>query len=258
MGIRNPRHRFRRPATSHPGDEHPSADDRSGCVSASGVVVRRAGRAVLDGLDLDLSGGEAVAVVGPSGSGKSTLLHSLCGLITVDAGTVEVAGQVTSGSSDRARAAVRLRDFGLVFQGDELLPELTLVENVSLPLRLLGQEDAMERARAELARLDIADLAQRLPSEVSGGQAQRAAVARAVVHQPTVVMADEPTSALDEVAAGKAIGLLIDLARERQIAVLLVTHDRSVAGKCERVLRMDEGRLHPATGDYASVAVARA
>lgn len=222
-------------------------------VAARSVVVRRSKKPVLDHLDLDLAAGEVVAVMGPSGSGKSTLLHALCGLLGVDGGTIEVGEQRVSGERDKLRSRIRLHSFGLVFQANELVPELTLVENVSLPLRLLGDGPGTEQAMRELARLDIAELADRLPAEVSGGQAQRAAVARAVVHNPTVVLADEPTSALDEAAAGRAMELLIDLARERNIAVLIVTHDRTVASRCDRVLKLAAGTLSPVTGTSAGL-----
>lgn len=214
-------------------------------VAARAVVVSRAKRPVLDSLDLDLSAGEVIAIMGPSGSGKSTLLQALCGLLPVDAGVLEVGGQPISGESDKRRSRVRLRAFGLVFQSNELVPELTLAENVSLPLRLLGEGPGTESVMRELTRLDIAELADRLPAEVSGGQAQRAAVARAIVHNPKVVLADEPTSALDEEAANRAMGLLIDLARERNIAVLIITHDRAVARRCDRVLALENGTLRP-------------
>lgn len=210
------------------------------------VSVSLGSSAVLTGVDLDVERGETVAVSGPSGAGKTTLLNVMCGLTRPDFGSVWIGGQRLDAGTDAQRAAARLRHFGLVFQEDALLPELTLIENVSLPLRLLRDGSASsweERGRAELERLDIGELGRRLPAEVSGGQLQRAAVGRAVVHGPNVILADEPTSSLDETAARHAIQLLIQLAHERRVAVVVVTHDREVAASCSRRLMLREGRL---------------
>lgn len=216
-------------------------------IRAAGAAVSRGQRTVLDGLDLEVYAGDAVAIQGASGVGKSTLLALLCGLIRPAAGEIWVHGQRIDNKSDRQRAAKRLRSFGVIFQGDELLPELTLGENITLPLRLTGPRRRTAHYLADvenvLTRLGIADLMDQAPSDVSGGQLQRAAVARAVVHRPQAILADEPTASLDEIAARSAMRLLIDLARENQTAVVVVTHDDAVAEYCDRRLILSAGRL---------------
>jgi putative ABC transport system ATP-binding protein len=217
-------------------------------LDARSVTVSRAGAPVLEGLDFHLRAGEVVAIRGDSGVGKSTLLGTLSGLIAVESGEIRLGAERLDMRSDRRRSAVRLRAFGLVFQGDELVPELTLGENVSLPLRLQRELrrsvlDYDSIARRELTRLGIGDLADRLPSQVSGGQLQRAAVARAVVHRPAVVLADEPTASLDEDAARSAMRLLIEVSRDRDAAVVIVTHDEAVGASCDRSLVLRDGRL---------------
>lgn len=219
-------------------------------VEARSVTVSRAGSRVLDGLDFRLEAGEVVAIRGQSGAGKSTLLGALSGLIAVDDGEIRVQGDRLDARSDRRRSAVRLRAFGLVFQGDELVPELTLGENVTLPLRLQRQRGRTvsgydDIARHELTRLGVGELGDRLPSQVSGGQLQRAAIARALVHRPAVVLADEPTASLDTDAARAAMRLLIEVARDRDAAVVIVTHDEAVAASCDRSLLLHHGRLRP-------------
>lgn len=222
-------------------------DGASVVISARDLCVSRGGSRVLDGVSLDVVAGEVLAIRGDSGAGKSTLLAALCGLLVPDSGIIRVRGERFDSLPDRARSAVRLRSFGLVFQGDELLPELTLVENVTLPLRL-GSRPRRTSGYREMVtplfgRLGIAPLADRLPSQVSGGQLQRAAVARAVIHRPAVVLADEPTESLDTSSARTAMRTLITLARERGAAVVVVTHDEEVAAACDRSLAVVDGRL---------------
>jgi putative ABC transport system ATP-binding protein len=217
-------------------------------LEARSVAVSRAGVRVLDGLDFQLQAGEVVAIRGDSGAGKSTLLGVLTGLIAVQAGQIRLGGERLDTRSDRGRSAARLSAFGLVFQGDELVPELTLAENVTLPLRLQRQlrrsaSDYDTIARRELIRLGVGELADRLPSEVSGGQLQRAAIARALIHRPAVVLADEPTASLDEDAARSAMRLLIEVSRDRDASVVVVTHDEAVAVSCDRWLLLRDGRL---------------
>ena len=175
------------------------------------------------------------------------MLSALCGLLRPTSGSVHLLGSRFDNQSDRARSAGRLHSFGLVFQDDELLPELTLGENVVLPLRLRGRprRTADYRSLLEplLGRLGIGDLANRLPSQVSGGQRQRASIARAVIHRPAIILADEPTEALDQAAAGAAMQTLIDLARDNQSAVVVVTHDDAVAAVCDRSLQLSNGRF---------------
>lgn len=199
----------------------------------------------LAGAGLVVDPGEVVAVMGRSGSGKSTLLHVLAGLLRPDAGSVELCGEDIGTWSDRARSQLRLRHVGFVFQSGDLVPELTLVENVELPLRLTGVRASRARSRAleMLERLDVVDLAHRRTGQVSGGQAQRAAVARALVHEPAVVFADEPTGALDQVAGERVLDELVDLAAASRTAVVVVTHDLKVASYAQRDVQMRDGTV---------------
>lgn len=186
------------------------------------------------------AGSEAVAVTGASGSGKTTLLLCLAGILVPSSGEITIAGQRLDGASEAERSRVRRQHMGLVFQFSELVAELTLVENVALPRELLGESRraALTTARDLLGELDIAELADRHPGQVSGGQAQRAAVARALVHDPAVVLADEPTGALDAANAGKVLSLLLAAARRRSTTVVLVTHDRDVAAHADREVNL--------------------
>ncbi|WP_327065359.1 ABC transporter ATP-binding protein [Kitasatospora sp. NBC_01302] len=198
----------------------------------------------LDGASLTISPGELVAVLGTSGSGKSTLLHCLAGLIRPESGTVSYRGQDLATLSDGARSALRRADFGFVFQFGQLVPELSCLENTALPLRLNGirRRPAEERARQWLERLDVADLADKRPGELSGGQGQRAAIARALVTDPAVIFADEPTGALDSLHGEQVMALLTAAARESGAAVLLVTHDMRVAAYADREVVVRDGR----------------
>lgn len=230
-----------------------SLSPESGTVlSADAVTVSRGAVPVLDGLDFRIDRGQVVAIEGRSGTGKSTLLSTLCGLLTPTSGSTHVLGKRFDDRSDRVRSSVRLRSFGLVFQDGELLPELTLGENIGLPLRLgSGARRTCEyRSLIDplMDRLGIGDLIDRKPSEVSGGQLQRAAIARAVIHRPAIILADEPTEALDEAAARGAVQLLIDLARDAGAAVVVVTHDRAVAARCDTRVQLADGRLREVGG----------
>jgi putative ABC transport system ATP-binding protein len=200
---------------------------------------------VLKGVSIDITAGEVVALMGPSGSGKSTLLHVLAGLLRPSSGEVWLRGTRVDTLGEHARAQARLRDLGFVFQFGDLVPELTVVENVELPLRLLGTSRVKARRRATdlLGLLGIAELGSRRLHEVSGGQAQRAAVARALVHEPAVVLADEPTGALDTVAGEQVLEALVGASKETGAAVLLVTHEMSVAAWAERDVQMRDGGL---------------
>jgi putative ABC transport system ATP-binding protein len=214
-------------------------------LEAQHLAVSLGSSAVLVGVDLTLGAGELLAVRGASGSGKSTLLHVLAGLISPEAGEVRFRGQRTDNLSDRARSALRLRSYGFVFQSGDLLPELTVAENVGLPLRFLkiGRGEIRGRVRDALDSLGILHLGSRALSEVSGGQLQRAAIARAMIHGPAVVFADEPTGSLDDAAAQQVLEALIALARERSVGVLLVTHSDVVAEACDRSVNLSGGRL---------------
>ncbi|CAO0836414.1 ABC transporter ATP-binding protein OS=Streptomyces microflavus OX=1919 GN=Smic_53470 PE=3 SV=1 [Streptomyces microflavus] len=198
----------------------------------------------LDGASFSVHPGEVVAVMGPSGSGKSTLLHCLAGIITPDSGTITYAGRELSAMSDAERSALRRSDFGFVFQFGQLVPELTCVENVALPLRLDGvNRKAAERtAREWMERLEVDDLAAKRPGEVSGGQGQRVAVARALAGSPKVIFADEPTGALDSLNGERVMELLTEAARSSNVAVVLVTHEARVAAYSDRDVTVRDGR----------------
>lgn len=212
-----------------------------------GVTVTRGATEVLRAVHLDLAPGEVLAVRGVSGSGKSTLLAVIGGLLSPSGGATWFGEQRFDVLPDAARAAIRLRSFGLVFQEGALIPELTLAENITLPLRLTGTlprgHTVPGTVRAVVERLGIAGLLDRLPTQVSGGELQRAAVARAVVHRPALVLADEPTASLDEDTARDALTLLLDLARDIGAAVVIVTHDAAIAARCDRVVRLRSGVL---------------
>jgi ABC-type lipoprotein export system ATPase subunit len=217
-------------------------------VTAHGLVKTygrgRAARRVLDGAGLDVQAGELVAVVGRSGSGKSTLLHLLGGLDRPEAGTIAVAGERVDGRPERALTQIRRRRIGFVFQFFHLIPELTGEENVLLPARLPGTRNgAVARGRELIVRLGLEDAAQRLPHELSGGEQQRLAVARALVHDPSLVLADEPTGNLDAEAGAAVLGLLRAAAGEAGRAVVVVTHDEAATAQADRVLHLRDGRL---------------
>jgi ABC-type lipoprotein export system ATPase subunit len=219
-------------------------------ISARGLVrefgERRAARRVLDGADLDVAPGEIVAVLGRSGSGKSTLLHVLGGLDRPDAGEVEIAGERVTGVSERRLSALRRRHVGFVFQFFHLLPELTGGANVQLAARVRGADSgAAARGRALVARLGLDEVAGSFPHQLSGGEQQRFAIARALVNDPAVVLADEPTGNLDVEAGATVLALLRELAGEGR-AVVLVTHEDAAAAIADRVLRLRDGRLEPA------------
>ncbi len=197
----------------------------------------------LDGASFSVHPGEVVAVMGPSGSGKSTLLHCLAGIITPDSGTITYAGRELSARSDAERSALRRSEFGFVFQFGQLVPELTCVENVALPLRLNGvKRKAAERTALEwMERLEVDDLGAKRPGEVSGGQGQRVAVARALAASPKVIFADEPTGALDSLNGERVMELLTEAARSANVAVVLVTHEARVAAYSDRDVTVRDG-----------------
>jgi putative ABC transport system ATP-binding protein len=194
---------------------------------------------------LQVDAGESVAVVGPSGAGKSTLLHCLAGLVQPTSGTVVAGGERLDRLDAEALARHRRRVFGFVFQAGLLVADLSLEENVALPLMLDGvaRRLALRRAAAGLAEVGIQRLASRLPGEVSGGEAQRATIARALVARPRIVFADEPTGSLDSVNAELVLGLLLAAVRDHGAALLLVTHDQAMAGRLDRVVQLRDGRL---------------
>ncbi|WP_251094742.1 ABC transporter ATP-binding protein [Streptomyces sp. Caat 7-52] len=198
----------------------------------------------LDGAEFSIHAGEVVAVMGPSGSGKSTLLHCLAGIVPPDSGSITYDGRELAGMSDADRSALRRSEFGFVFQFGQLVPELTCVENVALPLRLNGtsRKEAERLALGWMERLEVDGLKGKRPGEVSGGQGQRVAVARALVTSPRVVFADEPTGALDSLNGERVMELLTDAARSTNAAVVLVTHEARVAAYSDREIVVRDGR----------------
>ncbi|MER8012963.1 ABC transporter ATP-binding protein [Streptomyces griseoluteus] len=200
--------------------------------------------AALDGAAFSVHPGEVVAVMGPSGSGKSTLLHCLAGIVRPDSGSITYAGRELTTMSDGERSALRRGEFGFVFQFGQLVPELTCVENVALPLRLNGtpRKEAERAALTWMERLEVDGLRRKRPGEVSGGQGQRVAVARALVTGPRVLFADEPTGALDSLNGERVMELLTDAARSTNAAVVLVTHEARVAAWSDREIVVRDGR----------------
>ncbi|MEV6849215.1 ABC transporter ATP-binding protein [Actinoplanes sp. NPDC051411] len=213
-------------------------------LTAHAVTKSFGATAALRGADIAVSAGEVVAVMGPSGSGKTTLLHCLAGILRPDAGEVRFEGQRIDRLSERARTLLRRDRFGFVFQFGQLVPELPAVENVMLPLILAGVRRSPARLRAEelLDRLELTGLLARLPGELSGGQAQRVAVARALVSRPDIVFADEPTGSLDSLSGQRVMDMLVDAARDQGAAVVLVTHEARVAACADREVVVRDGR----------------
>jgi putative ABC transport system ATP-binding protein len=212
---------------------------------AEGLHLHFGETKALDDASLHIWPGEVVALMGPSGSGKSTLLHCLAGILQPDSGRVAYHGRDLTAMSDSERSALRRGEFGFVFQFGQLVPELTCVENVALPLRLsgTGRREAHRTATDWLERLEVGDVAGKRPGQVSGGQGQRVAVARALVSRPRVVFADEPTGALDSLNGELVMKLFITAARDTGAAVVLVTHEARVAAYSDREAVVRDGRV---------------
>ncbi|CAM5483709.1 putative ABC transport system ATP-binding protein [Aquamicrobium terrae] len=206
---------------------------------------------VLKGVSLDVAAGEAVGVVGPSGSGKSTLLMVLAGLERVDSGTVRIAGEKLDGKSEDAIASFRGRNIGIVFQSFHLIPNMTALENVAVPLELAGAADPFGIAAKELAAVGLSDRITHYPGELSGGEQQRVAIARALAPSPGILVADEPTGNLDQATGRQVADLLFAKAAERGMTLVLVTHDPALAARCSRQVAMRSGRIETALGAVA-------
>jgi putative ABC transport system ATP-binding protein len=198
---------------------------------------------ILKDIDLDIGKGEAIGLVGPSGSGKSTLLMVLAGLERADTGSIKVAGEDLTRLSEDALARFRGRNVGIVFQSFHLIPTMTALENVAVPLELAGVVDAHERAASELAGVGLAERLSHYPAQLSGGEQQRVALARALAPNPAILVADEPTGNLDDRTGQQVIELLFRGHVDRGTTLILVTHDSQLARRCGRVVRLRSGRI---------------
>lgn len=204
---------------------------------------------ILKGATLDVASGSSVGLVGPSGSGKSTLLMVLAGLERPTSGTVDVAGSRLSDMSEDRLAAFRGRQIGIVFQSFHLIPTMTALENVAVPLELAGHEDPFDAARAELEAVGLGERVSHYPTQLSGGEQQRVAVARALAPRPAVLVADEPTGNLDGTTGRQIADLLFDAPASRGTTLVLVTHDLTLAERCNRAVHLSAGRVVEGTAD---------
>jgi putative ABC transport system ATP-binding protein len=228
-------------------DTRSPAAARGSAIVLAGVNLslgRGAGRVhILKDVDLEIAAGEAVGFIGPSGSGKSTLLMVMAGLERPDTGSVVVAGEELGSLDEDALARFRGRHVGIVFQSFHLIPTMTALENVAVPLELAGVADAGARAQRELAAVGLAERLSHYPAQLSGGEQQRVALARALAPDPKILVADEPTGNLDEATGREIIELLFAGHRERGSTLVLVTHDPMLAERCDRVVRLRSGRI---------------
>jgi len=198
---------------------------------------------VLNGIDLTITQGEAVGLVGPSGSGKSTLLMAMAGLEQAGSGHIIIAGQNIEAMSEDELARFRGRHIGIVFQSFHLIETMTALENVAVPLELAGHNDPFTRAKRELEAVGLKDRLSHYPSELSGGEQQRVAIARALAPDPTLLLADEPTGNLDEANGAIIVDLLFNLRQERNMTLILVTHDLRLAARCDRTIHLNSGKI---------------
>ncbi len=203
---------------------------------------------ILCGIDLSIAAGETISIVGPSGAGKTTLLMALSGLERPSSGRVQVAGVDLGTADEDALARFRRQHIGIVFQSFHLVPTMTALENVALPLEFSGQPDALEQAARALAATGLAERVAHFPGELSGGEQQRVALARAFVARPALILADEPTGNLDRETGQMVMELLFNLQQELNTTLVLITHDEHLAGRCQRSIRMADGTLQPASG----------
>ena len=222
----------------------------SALIEAREVVLSFGQTPALRGASLTAEAGEILAVMGPSGSGKSTLLHCLAGILVPDSGEIHFAGRRVDTLGETGRTALRRDRFGFVFQFGQLVPELTALENVALPLLLAGtrRPAALREADTWFGRLGLSGLEQRRSGELSGGQAQRVALARGLVTRPKVLFADEPTGSLDSLTGEQVMNLLVAAARDQGTTVILVTHEPRVAAYADREVVVRDGRVHALTG----------
>ena len=220
-------------------------------MSARGLEMSFGQTHALRGVDLDVAAGEVLAVTGPSGSGKSTLLHVMAGVLVPDAGRVDYHGgdttQDIAALDEAARSRLRLKEFGFIFQFGQLLPDLTALDNVTIPLLLAGtpRRRALAQARETLGELGLGEHLDKRPTQLSGGQAQRAAVARALVTNPRLLFADEPTGSLDSLAAERTMEVLLNSVRSRGAGLVIITHDARVAAYADREVTVRDGRISP-------------
>ena len=214
-------------------------------ISAKNIKKSYGKTPVLHGVSLDVKQGEVLAIMGPSGSGKSTLLHSLAAIISVDSGEIIFDGRNIAKFSDNKRSVLRRTAFGFVFQFSQLVPELTVIDNVALPLLLNGvsRNKAYAEAKKWLEAVDLADKHESTPGEISGGQAQRVAIARAMVVQPKILFADEPTGSLDSLNSEHIMELFIKTAKDNGTTVIIVTHEPSIAAYADREIVVRDGQI---------------
>jgi putative ABC transport system ATP-binding protein len=201
---------------------------------------------ILKGICLNIGKGEAIGLVGPSGSGKSTLLMAMAGLERPDSGEIRVAGARIDRLGEDELARFRGQNIGIVFQSFHLIPTMTALENVAIPLELAGAADAFDRARAELEQVGLGQRLSHYPSQLSGGEQQRVALARALAPHPAILVADEPTGNLDETTGQSIVDLMFELKRARGATLVLVTHDSSLAARCDRTIRLRSGQIESA------------
>ena len=198
---------------------------------------------ILKSIDLSVVSGQSVAVVGPSGSGKTSLMMIVAGLERATSGSIDVAGQPLDGLDEDQLARIRGKSIGVVFQSFHLVPTMTALENVALPLELAGSDDARDRAQAALGEVGLGARLEHYPAQLSGGEQQRVALARALVTEPKLLLADEPTGNLDSATGRQVIDLIFALGRRHGTTLFLVTHDERLAERCERIVRMADGRV---------------